>query len=156
LGAGDYINAYSTLVRIADPTKLQLQYSGSNNSDFQVGMKVEVKIKNEVYEGEVVMTPANAPIDADESLKNVVRIEVPDLPEGVSIGQTAQFSITLDKRENVIVLPRNLVRTYMGRKYVQVLEDGLKKERDVEIGLETPTEVEIIKGLEEGESVIVN
>ena len=156
LGEGDYIDAYSTLVRIADPTKLQLQYSGSNNQDFQVGMKVEVKIRNKVYEGEVIMTPANVPIDAEESLKNVVRIDVPELPEDVNMGETAQFSVTLDKRENVIVLPRNVVRNYMGRKYVQVLEDGLKKERDVEIGLETPTDVEIIKGLEEGESVIVN
>ncbi|MBM7582549.1 RND family efflux transporter MFP subunit [Caldicoprobacter guelmensis] len=156
LGQGDYIDAYSTLVKIADPTKLQLQYSGSNLSDFQVGMKVEVKIRDNVYEGQVVMTPATVPVNADESLKNVVRIDVPNLPEDVTMGDTAQFTLTLDKRENVIVLPRNLVRNYMGRKYVLVLENGLKKERDVEVGLETPTEVEIIKGLEEGEKVIVD
>lgn len=156
LGQGDYIDAYSTLVKIADPTKLQLQYSGTNVSDFQVGMKVEVKIRDKVYEGEVVMTPSTVPIDADESLKNVVRIEVGNLPQDVAMGDTAQLTLTLDKRENVIVLPRNLVRNYMGRKYVLVLENGLKKERDVEVGLETPTEVEIVKGLEEGEQVITN
>jgi len=155
LGQGDYIDAYSTLVKIADPTKLQLQYSGSNVSDFQVGMKVEVKIRDKVYEGEVVMTPSTVPVDADENLKNVVRVEVANLSEDISMGDTAQITLTLDKRENVIVIPRNLVRNYMGRKYVLVLENGLKQERDVEVGLETPTEVEIVKGLEEGEQLIV-
>ena len=156
LGEGDYINAYSTLIRIADPAKLQLQYSGKDNSQLKVGMKVDVSIKNQVYEGEIIMTPDTVPADAEESLKNIVRINVPELPDDVKMGSYAQFSVTLDKRENVIVLPRNVVRNYMGRRYVQVLEDGLKKERDVQVGLETSTDVEIIKGLEEGEEVVVN
>jgi len=152
---GDYVNTYQTLVRIADPKQLQLQYSGSNNSDFKLGQEVSVKIKDRVYTGEVVMTPANVPFDAPDSMKNIIRIEVKNLPEDVQMGDSAQIELVLDRRENVIILPRNLIRNYMGRKYVLVLENGLKQERDVEIGLETATHAEIMNGLEEGEQVII-
>ena len=40
-------------------------------------------------------------------------------------------------------------------EWPKTLEDGLKEERDVQVGIETPTEVEIVKGLEEGDRVIV-
>ena len=43
-----------------------------------------------------------------------------------------------------------------GRRYVNVLEDGVRVEKDVEIGLQTDTEAEIINGLEEGDLVITN
>ena len=43
----------------------------------------------------------------------------------------------------------------MGRKYVNVLENGLNNERDVRIGVETATEVEILEGIEEGEEIIL-
>ena len=43
-----------------------------------------------------------------------------------------------------------------GRRYVNVLEDGVRVEKDVEIGLMTDTEAEIIKGIDEGDLVIVN
>ena len=152
---GDYINAYQPLVRIADPNKLQLQISGAKSSDFKPGMEADVIINKKSYQGTVVMTPADMPHDTPEELRDVVHIDVPDLPEGVKMGDHAQISLILDRREDVIVLPRNLVRNYMGRRYVLVLEDGLKKERDVEIGLETPTETEIMKGLEEGELIII-
>jgi len=155
INMGDYVNAYQTIIRIADPTKLQLQVSGSNLSDYSIGMEADVTIRNETYLGKVVMTPADAPIDAPEHQRNNVRIEVEDLPEDVKIGESAQVSLILDRREDVIVIPRYLVRNYMGRKYVLVLEDGLKKEKDVEVGLETPAEAEIVKGLEEGELLIV-
>ena len=155
LNLGDYVDAYQTIIRIADPTKLQLQVSGSNLSDYSIGMEADVTIRNETYLGKVVMTPADAPIDAPEHQRNNVRIEVEDLPEDVKIGESAQVSLILDRREDVIVIPRYLVRNYMGRKYVLVLEDGLKKEKDVEVGLETPAEAEIVKGLEEGELLIV-
>lgn len=152
---GDYINAYQPLVRVADPTTLQLQISGSNTSDFKLGMEADITIKKKTYSGTVVMTPADVPLDTPENLRDIVRIDVPDLPEDVQMGDNAQISLILDRREDVIVVSRNLVRNYMGRKYVLVYEDGLKKERDVEIGLETPTETEIVKGLEEGELLIV-
>jgi hypothetical protein len=118
-------------------------------------MEADVIINKKSYQGTVVMTPADMPHDTPEELRDVVHIDVPDLPEGVKMGDHAQISLILDRREDVIVLPRNLVRNYMGRRYVLVLEDGLKKERDVEIGLETPTETEIMKGLEEGELIII-
>lgn len=152
---GDNISAYQPLLRIADPTKLQLQISGSNISDFKLGMDADVTINKKTYSGKVVMTPADMPLDTPENLRNIVRLDVEDLPEDVKLGDNAQVSLILDRREDVIVVPRNLVRNYMGRKYVLVYEDGLKKERDVEIGLETPTETEIMKGLEEGELIIV-
>ncbi|HZJ56859.1 MAG TPA: efflux RND transporter periplasmic adaptor subunit [Clostridia bacterium] len=152
---GDYINAYQPLVRVADPDRLQLQISGSNTSDFKLGMEADVIIKKKTYPGTVVMTPADLPLDTPDNLKDIVRIDTPDLPDDVKMGDNAQISLILDRREDVIIVPRNLVRNYMGRKYVLVLEDDLKKERDVEIGLETPTETEIMKGLEEGELIII-
>jgi macrolide-specific efflux system membrane fusion protein len=47
-----------------------------------------------------------------------------------------------------------MLQNYLGNKYVYVLEDGIKKQRFVEIGTETNLEVEIIKGLEAGEIII--
>jgi len=152
---GDYVDAYQTLIRVADPNKLQLQVTGPDTSSFNLGMEADVTIKKQTYSGKVVMTPADVPLDVPEEQRDIVRIEVDDLPEDVKLGESAQVSLILDKREDVIVIPRNLVRNYMGRKYVLVLEDGLKKERDVEVGLETATEAEIMKGLEEGELLIV-
>jgi len=154
VNVGDYVNAYQALIRIADPTQLQLQVT-SNTDDFKLGMEADVTVRKETYKGKVVMTPADVPLDVPENLRDIVRIEVEDLPEDVKLGENAQVSLILDRREDVIVVPRNLVRNYMGRKYVLVLEDGLKVERDVEVGLETATEAEIMKGLEEGELLIV-
>jgi macrolide-specific efflux system membrane fusion protein len=155
LAEGDVVDAYRTVVRIADPFSLQLEYTGHNISEFQLGMAVQVRIEGDMYTGEVVMTPRNMPVDADETLRNVIRIKVADLPENVRMGEQASISLTLAKRENVLVLPRAVVRSYLGRRYVQVLNGGIREERDVQLGLESATEVEIADGLEEGELVIV-
>jgi hypothetical protein len=44
----------------------------------------------------------------------------------------------------------------MGRDYVQVLEGESRKELDVEKGIVSSTEVEIRKGIKEGQKVILN
>ena len=61
----------------------------------------------------------------------------------------------LERREGVVVVPRSVVETYVNRTYVQVLEDGLPVERDVEVGIETPTRAEIRTGLSAGEAVVL-
>ena len=39
--------------------------------------------------------------------------------------------------------------------YVQVLEDGIKKERVIETGIKNAAYIEVINGLSEGEEVII-
>ena len=151
---GQYIDAYKTLIRIADISNLQLQYSDEKMSDFQLGMDVEVDIDSKTYKGEVVGTPSNAPEDGDEEAKKSIRINVKDLPGSVKIGDNGLITLRLEKKENVIVLPKNLIHNLGSRIFVQVLENGIRKECDVELGIKTDTEVEIVKGLNVGDKII--
>ncbi|MDD4797030.1 MAG: RND transporter, partial [Eubacteriales bacterium] len=57
---------------------------------------------------------------------------------------------------DALVIPRNVILTDGNRRFVQVLEDGVKAERDIKLGLETSTQAEVLEGLSEGELVIVH
>jgi macrolide-specific efflux system membrane fusion protein len=152
---GEFINAYQTVVRIADPTQLQLRYSQDKVYSFSLGMKATVKIDNQEYEAEVTMTPTEAPEDADELTKKSVFLKVYDIPDTVRVGKNATISLTLEKQEDVIVIPKRLINTFANRKFVNVLVDNIREERDIEVGIQNDTEAEVIKGLEEGELIIV-
>lgn len=152
---GEYVNAHQTIVRIADPTQLQLVYSEDKASSFKIGMEVAVDFDGGHYIGKVVMTPNSMPKDADEQLKDTVQIAVDDLPADISIGKTATIRLTLEKQTDVIIIPKQVVNNFGSRKFVNVLKDNIREERDIEVGIENNIEVEVIKGLEPGELIIV-
>ncbi|SFF08305.1 RND family efflux transporter, MFP subunit [Paenibacillus catalpae] len=160
---GDRVNAYQTIVTVADPSSMQLTYAASDAKDVlgvEAGMPVSLKYKGKDYTGKVLQSPSNAPVSTDQAKANSTAVTIvmgiDNPPEGIQIGHSADMIIELQKRENAIVLPRKAIRSYMGRSYVQVADGERKKEVDVEVGLTTPTEVEIVKGLEEGQKVILN
>jgi membrane fusion protein, macrolide-specific efflux system len=151
---GDSVTINKTLVTIADPQRLLLQYKGDDSSNFIVGTEVTVKYKNNIYKAEVVSSPYTLPIDANKNLRNSAYFKIEGIPSEAQIGESAEVILILDKKENVIIVPRSMINSYGGRNYVQVLENGMKYERDVELGIQTPTEVEIKKGLKEGDKLI--
>ncbi|WP_441910286.1 efflux RND transporter periplasmic adaptor subunit [Paenibacillus sp. MCAF9] len=163
LNAGDFVNAYQAIVSIADTSRIQLTYVAADMKEVQpveAGMPVNLKYKGKAYTGKVLQSPSTVPIGTDGSKaeRNAVTLymSMDKAPAGIQIGDSAELTIELQKRENVIILPRSAIRSYMGRYYVQVAEGERRKEVDVEVGLITPTEAEIIKGLEEGQKVILN
>ena len=155
LGEGEPVEPFRTVVQIADPTEVLLSYNGPKRSEFALGAEVSVDIRGDKFRGEVVMTPLNVPRDAPDEMRELILMRVDDLPEEVEKGDTASVVLIRARREDVIVLPRNLVQTYLGRRFVYVLKDGLREERNVEIGIQTPTQVEVAGGLEPGEEVVV-
>ncbi len=164
LNAGDAVNAYQPIVTVADPSRILLTYVAANTKDLlpvEAGMPVELRYKGKDYKGKVVQSPSNVPLSADKTRADrnaaTIIMSMNDAPAGIRVGDVADMSIELQRRENVIVLPRSAIRSYLGRNYVQVAEDGdRRKEVDVEVGLMTPTEAEIVQGLKEGEKVILN
>ena len=68
---------------------------------------------------------------------------------------TATAEIIIEAKENVLWVPPSAVRTQAGQTIVRVLVDGEPQEKPIEVGLETSSQVEIVSGLSEGETVVV-
>lgn len=159
---GDQVSAYKPVVTISDPRQMKLVYTASSQNDLagvQINMEVDIKIKDKLFKGKVAQTPMTAlPSDnkaVQDKYNKSIYINVPDLPPEVTIGSQADIMVTIEKRENALVIPRAGLRSYMGRDYVQVLEGESRKELDVEKGIVAAREVEIRKGLSEGQKVIL-
>ena len=152
---GDLVDAYRTIVQLADPKNLQAVYKGDKGGDFTVGGVVTMTLSDGTsFPGEVTMAPGSTPADAPEDLRGAVVVKSRSLPQSVRIGDSASITRILARRENVIVIPQDLVRTYLGRDFVQVVENGQMKERTIQLGVQTATEVEVKSGLSEGEKIL--
>ncbi len=156
---GDTIQPYTTLIEVADPKELVLdwQYSDSSKlSMLNTGTEVDIEIDSVKYKGKIIATPKDFLGKPEgEKNRNTIRIEVEGLPEDISAGKDANISVTLKKKDNVLVIPKDALRTEVSGTYVVVLKDSLKRERRVETGMMTVTEVEILDGLEEGDQVVL-
>lgn len=167
LRPGDYVDSYQTLVIVSDTKKLRL----SLNTDgidaakgIAVGLEANISVnaggETVKLKGKVVQTPSSAPVtmnkDLAERYGKTIYIAVDGLPESVGIGDLADIKITTKQKDNVVKIPRSGLRSYLGRTFVRTLEEGNKvRETDVEAGISSATEVEIVKGLNEGDVVIL-
>lgn len=153
---GSWVDAYSTLVKIEDQSTKMLTYINEGNSTFQIGDEVTVTLKDgTTAAGEVVSAPFDRDKVNKDELDKMLFIKVPDdMMQKTAVGDEARLSLVLAKADDVLVLPKNVVKTYGNRKYVNVVENGIKVEKDVEVGIQSSTDVEIVSGLTEGEKVI--
>lgn len=158
---GDTLEPYKSYISISDPSEVLLVVTGDSSYDFINGRDVTVKIKDQEFKGKVVQSPYDEPETLEENTDDPYAVfEVYDLPEELkTLGREAQVTMVANSREDVLTIPINVLREYNGRNYVQVLQDGVKMEKDVVVGLkgtmDNSTVYEIVSGLEEGEQVIV-
>lgn len=107
------------------------------------------------YEGtlkDVLPTPENV----NDAIFYYARFEVPN-PKGIlRLDMTAQVHIQLTDVKNVLTIPLSALGDPIGnnRYNVRLLRNGETREREVVIGARNDTDVEIVKGLEEGDEVI--
>jgi HlyD family secretion protein len=89
-----------------------------------------------------------------------VKIEVLDLTKALLRPKmTANVDIIIDRRENTLIIPEEALRSgddEGGKLSVMVLEGKKSVKRDVTAGLSNGFETEILTGLKEGETILVN
>jgi multidrug efflux pump subunit AcrA (membrane-fusion protein) len=85
-----------------------------------------------------------------------VRVSLDTVPPGLAEGMSADTTIVLEQRENVLCLPRGVVRSSGDNKAVVQVWNGLITEkRTLTVGLRGDKNVEILSGIAEGEKVVV-
>ncbi|MMZ58915.1 HlyD family secretion protein [compost metagenome] len=161
LKEGDIVEPYQPIVSVSDPTKLRVVLEvNSSENNVAVGSDVLLNYKSKTYNGTVVQSPLSAPITQNKDLANrnnrFVYIKMDELPPDADIGTLIDVRIITEQRDDVIKIPKGGLRSFGGRNFVRVLEEDSKiREIDVEPGIKSSTEVEIVKGLEEGQVVIL-
>jgi macrolide-specific efflux system membrane fusion protein len=68
---------------------------------------------------------------------------------------TANVTLFLETRENVLAVPRRAVRREQGRYVVYVLTPDGREQREVRVGWRDDQYTEIVSGLAEGDSVLI-
>lgn len=154
---GEDVSAGENIATIVDKNALYIPIEPSDLGRFKVGQAVTISYNRKDYKGEIFATPNSFPVNSGitfEETKVYAQFSGNTPPN--AIGNIADVTLVLDSRKNVLVVAKKLVKTVNGKRVVYVLNDKNEKEaREVEVGLETGSESEIVSGLKEGEKVIV-
>ena len=91
----------------------------------------------------------------DEAIYYYGRMVVPNKDGRLRIGMTTQNVIYVEDAEDVLVIPALAVKGSAEDEYVEILtEEGVQR-RSIETGISDGLNVEVKKGLDEGEEVII-
>lgn len=85
----------------------------------------------------------------------VARMNLDGGANAAGFGAVAQIDVTLQEKANVVIIPKKAVKTAGARRYVEQMDGLSKRLIDVQVGLTSGDDVEIVTGLAPGEVVLL-
>ncbi|MET3207106.1 UNVERIFIED_CONTAM: HlyD family secretion protein [Paenibacillus sp. PvR008] len=152
---GQMVSAQSAVVTIANtnPIVAKVNVSESELLKMQVGSSVTVGVDSLDKRIEAKVTAINPVMDND--LKAYpVEISVPNASGELKSGMVVYVYMKSETSKNMLV-SQDAITEQVGRKYAYVIEGGKAKRVEVQTGAESAKQVEVTKGLAEGQSIVV-
>ena len=159
---GDQVQAFKAVIVVAqvDALELTANLNATDLAELSIGQAAEIQLRNrpeEILTGAVRTLPypygGGSGSGGDDNEEKVTRISI-DQDVALTLGELAEVTIMLEEKEGALWLPPAAIRRFQGRRFV-VVQDGVAQRRvDVLIGIESEDRVEILEGLEEGQTVI--
>jgi HlyD family secretion protein len=150
----DAVNANQPVVTVVNLSAFEVEITLPENysSDVLPQTKAQILYEGREYPGHVT---AMSPEVKDSQVRGTVVFEG-DTPAGLRQSQRVSVRMVLEKKPNVLKLPRGPFLESGGGRQVYVVENGVATKRDIAVGAISVSEVEIRTGLREGEKVILS
>jgi len=159
---GRTINGFQTVFVVADEAELEITAEPMSSQLQRLSEGLEASLILSDYPGkelpaEIVQLPypygrgGGATIEEADKLTHI-SFDPQDLD--IEPGDLVKVIVTLERKEDALWLPPAAIRTFSGRKFVVVEEEGRQQRVDVTLGIESSDRVEIEEGLEEGQIVV--
>jgi HlyD family secretion protein len=153
---GAQVTPGTNLARVADPShlKAEIQIAETQAKDVQIGQSAEIDTRNGIAKGTVSRV--------DPSVQNgTVKVDVAlptDLPQGSRPDLSVDGVIELEHLDDVVYVERPAFGQEHSTAGIFVLDaDGVYAERrQVQLGRSSVNTIEIVKGLEPGDKVILS
>ena len=157
---GRAVESFKEYAIVSDMNALDLSANLSSDEMMvlEEGWKVTASLTNrpgETFTGYIRHLPYGASIDATDDEKTTrIALDVDPEEANLEVGDLMRVTLILEQRDDVLWLPPQAIRTFEGRRFVVVQEDGFQQRVDVIIGIQSDNRVEIEEGLEEGQIVV--
>jgi multidrug efflux pump subunit AcrA (membrane-fusion protein) len=154
---GDSITSAKPVFVVAQPSApvVRAQLDANQASRLQVGQSATIDLgdgSSAITASVASVTPPSAG-GGDPSADLIVDWPASGAPK---LGLPVQANVTIQTKQDVLVVPAKAVRTSAGKASVEVLDGSLRKLTAVQIGVTTANKIEIVSGLTEGQVVQVN
>ena len=153
---GTKVNANTILVKLIDYEQLYLETNLPEKYYLNVSKGFKVYITSytspkDTLIGEI--TQISPSIDPEaRTFKCFVNV---DNKEKIILpGMFVKADLVINSSENTIIIPKDIIVSRSRNRMVFVVERGVAKERFITTGLESIDKVEVLSGLESGESVV--
>jgi len=147
------------VISVGDTVSVAASINELDVAGVKKGMKAEVEfeaIPGEKFTGTVTGIKPMPEVDSSGIVTYEADITLDGSDERIKSGMTASVTIILEERKNVLLVPSEAVRRAKGGTVVEKIgENGEITEQRVKTGLNDGSNVEIIEGLEEGDTVVV-
>ncbi len=148
--SGDFSKAETTLITIYDPEEMLFYAEGENVKYLTSGDKVTVKMFGETVEAEVLA------LDEKKNEAGGLYLKAVKKPERLQMDAKGEITLILKEARDVLYLPASAVHEENGTSVVYVEDgDGFKSVKEIKTGFTAERKIEILSGLEEGDSVIL-
>lgn len=140
--------------------KVAILLSKSDANLVKVDQPVTLTSGNTTYTGKVsaldpVATTTTGATGATTALGGTITFDTP--PTGLFAGFEIDADITTNTAENALTMPiETLVYDKENKPYVYIVKNNKAKKVEIETGIQSDTKVQIIKGLEKGQKVIIS
>jgi len=156
INVGDYATIGQELVDVVQLNPLRVDFSVPEIllPKVQPGQPIEVAVDaypGETFAGRIIAVAPQSDV-AGHSLE--VRASLPNDALKLRPGLFVRVTVSLGVKQDAIVIPEQAVWPIGQQKTVFVVVDGKAQQRVVTLGDRKPGEVEIVSGLEAGETIV--
>ncbi len=137
------------------PLKVEFSVNESQANEIKAGTSLAFKVDNDLNTYHASVYAIESQLD-EETFSLKARALYPNTDEKIKPGQSATVEIELSKIEQAIVIPAISAIAEMGRDIAYIYDNGKAKRVTITKGLRTASSVQIIEGLNAGDTLLVS
>ncbi len=155
---GTMVQPGTPIANVVDISKLKVTVNVAEKDVFKLKTGDKVDITTDIYPGITYLGKiSNISSKSDESHTYRVEIGLDNSQENpLKAGMFARLIFPLTNQKDILVIPRECLMGSRRTPQVYVVENNIAKVRDILLGTEAGTYLEVLKGLNEGEIVVTN
>lgn len=150
----DAVAANGPILTVVNLSAFEVEFDVAENyaSDLLPGTQAEILYEGKTYPGKVTVV---SPEIRDSQVKGTLAFDG-DTPPGLRQSQRVSVRMLLERKSNVLKLPRGPFVESGGGRHAYVVEDGVATKREIQVGAVSVSEVEVVRGLQAGDQVVVS